>query len=104
MFFKNFSINNYVKNQLDDLYHSNRVPHALLLNGQEGSGHFQFGLYLAKLLLCKNTNQSFSFQHPDLHFSFPIHLSKTEHNETSDDLRSVFVEMIIKFKCIGRSN
>ena len=103
MFFKNFSINNYVKNQLDDLYHSNRVPHALLLNGQEGSGHFQFGLYLAKLLLCKNTNQSFSFQHPDLHFSFPIHLSKTNHSEKSDDQRQIFIEMLIKYKCIGKS-
>ena len=114
MFFKDFSINNYVKDQLDDLYHSNRVPHALLLNGREGSGHFQFGLYLAKLLLCKNTNQSFcgecssckksdSFQHPDLHFSFPIHLSKTNHSEKSDDQRQTFIEMLIKYKCIGKS-
>ena len=116
MIFSEFSGNSLVKEQLLELYNSNRMPHALLLNGPEGSGHFQIGLSLAALLLCQSPNQSnscgncssckkiASFHHPDLHFSFPIHLSKTEHNETSDDLRSVFVEMLIKFKCIGRNN
>ena len=33
-------------------------------------------------------------QHPDLHFSYPIHLSKTENSEISDDKRSLFIEVL----------
>ena len=56
---KHFTVNSSVKDQLEDLYFSNRVPHALLLNGNEGSGHLQLGIYLAYLLLCKSPNKSF---------------------------------------------
>ena len=103
--FLEFTGNSLVKDQLLELYNFNRVPHALLLNGPEGSGHFQMGLFLAALLLCQssskkgpcsncNSCKKVTFQHPDLHFSYPIHISKTEHNETSDDLRSVFIDYV----------
>jgi len=36
----------------------NRVPHALLLYGQAGSGKLQFGLALAELRLCTTANSS----------------------------------------------
>tara|TARA_B100001287_G_scaffold240533_1_gene214979 strand:- start:104 stop:1024 length:921 start_codon:yes stop_codon:yes gene_type:complete len=42
------------------------------------------------------------YQHPDLHFSYPIHLSKTEHSEISDDQRSSFLEALEKYKCLGK--
>ena len=41
------------------------------------------------------------FQHPDLHFSFPIHLSKTEHSEISDDQRASFIESIREVQVFG---
>ena len=41
-------------------------------------------------------------QHPDLHFSYPIHLSKTENSEISDDKRSLFIEVLEKYICLGK--
>ena len=43
-----------------------------------------------------------SFNHPDFHFSFPIHLLKSEKSEISADHRSSFVEMIKEYHCIGK--
>jgi DNA polymerase-3 subunit delta' len=102
------------KTQLLDLFKSNKVPHALLLTGLEGCGHLQLALSFPGLLLCENPNETDSckncssckmfekFQHPDLHFSFPIHLSKTEHSEISDDQRASFIEILKDFKCLGK--
>ena len=108
-----FSFNQFAKNKVLELYQSNRIPHGILLNGEEGSGHFQTGLFLASLLLCSNNSYKsyedcskkvMNFQHPDLHFSFPIHLSKAEHSEISDDRLKSFLEMVKKYKCIGKSS
>ena len=116
MHFDDIPVNSKIKNQLIQLYHTNRVPHALLFDGSQGCGHYQLALGLASLLLCKAPSEQGScgdcgscrkvnsFQHPDLHFSFPIHLSKTNKTEISDDLRSDFIDMVNKWKCIGRSS
>jgi DNA polymerase-3 subunit delta' len=115
VFLFNHSINPSIKEKLVELHQSNRVPHGLLLNGKEGSGHFQLGLHFAAILLCKNPGKApcgecssclklRNFQHPDLHFSFPIHLSKTQNSEISDDQVMLFLEMIRKYKCIGKNN
>ena len=37
-----------------------------------------------------------------LHLSFPIHLSKTEHSEISDDRRELFVSNLGKIKCFSK--
>ena len=115
MSYSNFSFNQFAKNKVLELYQSNRIPHGILLNGNEGSGHFQLGLFLASLLLCSNDSNTshedtpclkkvMSFQHPDIHFSFPIHLSKAEHSEISDDRLKDFLQMVRKYKCIGKSS
>lgn len=115
MFQSNHFFNQTAKDKLVELFQSNRVPHALLLNGKEGSGHFQLGLFFASLLLCKNPSNApcgkcpscvklKSLQHPDLHYSFPIHLSKSEHRETSDDQIKLFLELVNKYKCIGKNS
>jgi hypothetical protein len=44
------------------------------------------------------------YQHPDLHFSYPIHLSKTEHSETSEDQRSFFSRIIRKIQMFRKKN
>ena len=114
MYFSDFSGQDSTKTQLLDLFKSERVPHALLLNGEEGCGHLQLALSFSSLLLCKSPTSLDAckncssckmyekYQHPDLHFSYPIHLSKTEHSETSDDQRSSFLEALEKYKCLGK--
>ena len=114
MYFSDFSGQDSTKTQLIDLFKSDRVPHALLLNGVEGCGHLQLALSFSSLLLCEDPTPIDSCkkcssckmfeknQHPDLHFSYPIHLSKTEHSETSDDQRSFFLEALEKYKCLGK--
>ena len=114
MIFSDLPFQPNTKAKLIGLFSSNRVPHAILLNASEGSGHFQLGLCFASLLMCSNPKNEAcgncpsckkieNFQHPDLHFSFPIHISKSEHCETSDDQRARFVEMLNKYKCIGKN-
>ena len=114
VYFSDFSGQDATKTQLKDLFKSNRVPHALLLNGPEGCGHLQLALSFSALLLCQNPTpidackycpscKMFEkYQHPDLHFSYPIHLSKTEHSEISDDQRPSFLEALEKYKCLGK--
>ena len=43
-----------VKSRLLHSYKEGRVPHALLLNGQEGTGGLGLALGLARYLLCEN--------------------------------------------------
>ena len=114
MYFSDFPGQDSTKTQLLDLFKSERVPHALLLNGEEGCGHLQLALSFSSLLLCKSPTPLDAckncssckiyekYQHPDLHFSYPIHLSKTEHSETSDDQISSFLEALEKYKCLGK--
>ena len=113
MFFENANAHLQLKNQLVQLSLTNRVPHALLFGGKEGSGHFQLAMFFAKVLLCKEVNSGpcgqcssckkiDNFNHPDLHFSFPIHLSKSEKSEVSDDQRASFVSMVQEYHSIGK--
>ena len=113
MFFENDNAHLQLKNQLVQLYLTNRVPHALLFSGNEGSGHFQLAMFFAKVLLCKEVDRGpcghcssckkiDNFNHPDLHFSFPIHLSKSEKSEVSDDQRAGFVSMVQEYHSIGK--
>jgi len=110
----NIDFNLQLKNKLIQLYKSKRIPHALLLNGKEGCGHFQLGFFLANLLLCQKANEQpcgscpscrkfLAFQHPDIHFSFPIHISKAINTEISDDKRSEFISFVKKYKTIGKN-
>lgn len=65
-----------------------RIPHAQLFVGSHGSGTLPMALAYAQYLLCQNTdgennsgnsacNLKFEkFSHPDLHFAFPVAISK----------------------------
>lgn len=109
MLFSNLIGKNNLKEQILALYNGNRVPHALLFNGNEGSGAFQLALSLTQLLLCSKPSKTDScgacssclkvqkMMHPDLHFSFPIQLSQTNKITTSDDLLEGFNEMMLEF-------
>ena len=64
---------------------ANRVPHALMLTGPAGSGKLALAIAMAQALLCQQPNEDGSacgeclsckmarkYEHPDLHFTFPI--------------------------------
>lgn len=72
-----------IANQLRHMVQSDRLPHALLFLGPEGSGHLPMALALAKYILCSdrtpeeacgkcaNCQKAERYVHPDWHFSFP---------------------------------
>ncbi len=72
-----------IKGVLKKIGNSNRIPHAMLLIGSEGSGALQLALSFSQLILCKNIQngeaclecpsctKTGKFIHPDVHYSFP---------------------------------
>ena len=66
----------------------NRIPHALLITGPEGSGKLPLAIAYARYICCENRNETDAcgvcpscvkfnkLIHPDLHFVFPITRSK----------------------------
>jgi DNA polymerase III subunit delta' len=90
------------KGRLKKMVNDNRVPHALLFSGQEGSGNLPAALAFAQHLYCtqKNSdgpcgncascNKVAKLIHPDLHFVFPI--AKSKDVKSSNDLMKDFRE------------
>lgn len=77
---------NEVKQQIARLLRENRLPHALLFDGPEGSGKLAMALALANRLLCtqptpegepcgacKGCRMAAQLAHPDLHFVYPVY-------------------------------
>jgi DNA polymerase III subunit delta' len=79
-----------------------RVPHALLFTGMEGSGHLPAAIAFSQHLLCRSRTEAggcgkcpsctkvAGLVHPDLHLAFPIALSKKV--RSSDALIAEFRE------------
>lgn len=74
-----------IKQQLRHMLEEERVPHALLFAGPEGTGKLPMALALAQRLLCtsptagneacgqcKGCHMAAKLAHPDLHFVFPV--------------------------------
>jgi DNA polymerase III subunit delta' len=76
------------KAQLINLVSSDRMPHAILLNGQKGNGSLPMSIAFATYIMCTNRTeidscgscpncQKFSkLQHIDVHYSFPVITNK----------------------------
>lgn len=72
-----------VKKHLVSLFHSGRMPHALLFLGKEGVGGLPVAISFAQYIFCENKSGGDScgqcssclkiakLMHPDLHFTFP---------------------------------
>lgn len=82
-----------VKQQLKQMLAEDRMPHALLFAGPEGSGKLPMALALAKRLLCQqptsenepcnacqNCLMAEQLAHPDLHFIFPTIKTKGQNS------------------------
>ncbi|WP_370408696.1 ATP-binding protein [Tenacibaculum dicentrarchi] len=69
----------HIKKHLQQSADNNRIPHAQLFVGKEGSGTLPMAIAYAQYLLCNSSNNADAcnlkcnkLQHPDLHFSFPV--------------------------------
>ena len=85
-----------VEKHLLSMISQNKLPHALLFCGPQGSGKLPMALGLARLLLCQNPAggapcgqcnaclMTARWAHPDLHFTFPIVKYKDAARSVSD--------------------
>jgi DNA polymerase III subunit delta' len=86
----------------------NRVSHAQMFLGSEGSGKLPMAIAFSQYLLCDapgetdscgqcpNCLKVQSLTHPDLHFVYPIVVSKADKVAVSDDLRKEWNELLQK--------
>jgi DNA polymerase-3 subunit delta' len=94
-----------VKQRLREIVDTNRMPHALLLEGPEGTAKFALARALAQYIHCTNRHdgdscgvcpscrQHASFRHIDAIYSFPV-VKKNSKPTISDDYLKEFNEYI----------
>lgn len=88
----------------------NRISHAQLFTGQEGSGKLMLAIAYAQYISCKNRSSTDScgecssckkfekLVHPDLHFVFPVARTKKFDKPVSDNFLSEWRDFIINDK------
>ncbi|MDC0339125.1 DNA polymerase III subunit delta' [Flavobacteriales bacterium] len=106
MQFKNIIAHEAEKKHLIHTVQENRISHAQMFLGPSGSGTVPMAIAYAQYILCQNKQDNDScgacascakiqkHNHPDLHFSFPIHLSKEKHVYISDNVLGVWREIL----------
>lgn len=85
MFFRDVIGQSEVKSSLLGQFHEGRVPHALMFSGSPGCGKLPMALAFARYLLCESPGDDDAcghcrscmmlgnrYEHPDLHFVFPV--------------------------------
>jgi DNA polymerase-3 subunit delta' len=94
------------KKGLLNLWHSEKLPHALMLVGKEGTGGLSMALALAQFIFCENKQANDScgdcpgchkvqkLAHPDLHLSFPSIPPKPGHKASSKVYMNDFREFM----------
>jgi DNA polymerase III subunit delta' len=94
------------KQRLQKMVNENRVPHALLFSGAEGSGNLPAAMVFAQHLFCINKTTKGPCEtcgpcikvakliHPDLHLVFPI--AKTKDVKSSNDAVKLFREAYLQ--------
>ncbi len=98
-----------IKQRLTELVDNDRLPHALLLQGDQGVGKFALAQALAQYIHCQNRSngdscgkcpscrQHSSFNHLDTHFSFPVIKKKSSSTPPiSDDYIEEFKNFVKK--------
>ncbi|TSA51180.1 MAG: hypothetical protein D4R43_01130, partial [Sphingobacteriales bacterium] len=85
-----------LKQQLVQSVANKRVPHAIMLLGQEGSGHLSLAVAFAQYLNCENRIEGDScgecsscvksqkLIHPDIHFVYPVTSTKIKKPKSAD--------------------
>ncbi|PKP10933.1 MAG: DNA polymerase III subunit delta [Bacteroidetes bacterium HGW-Bacteroidetes-4] len=95
-------------NHLRHTVKENRISHAQLLLGGEGYGALPLALAFAQYLMCQNRSETDAcgtcaacrkvakYQHPDLHFVFPVIPDKTNDIPVSDKYIAPWRQFILK--------
>lgn len=103
------------KQLLCDEVLNERVSHAQMFIGPEGIGKLPLAIAFAQLLLCDDPENNDScgrcahctkvenMVHPDLHFVFPVVVSKTNKVASSDDRRKEWNEFVISKKYFNQN-
>jgi DNA polymerase-3 subunit delta' len=107
MFFKDVVGQEALKKRLIQSVQDERISHAQLFSGPEGTGKIAMAIAYAQYISCKNRTETDScgvcpschkygkLAHPDLHFVFPIFNSPKTKNPVSDDFISEWREMVL---------
>jgi DNA polymerase III subunit delta' len=99
-----------VKGHLQEMVQNNRISHALLFLGKEGSGALPLALAFAQYIVCEQVKvnpgaadscgtcppclKARQLMHPDIHFSFPVIPKKAGDKPVSTDYISEWREFI----------
>ena len=106
MYFNDIIGQHEAKAKLLSMFADNRIPHALMLTGPEGSGNLPAAFAFIQYVFCTNKKEKDScgacpsclktskLTHPDLHLVFPI--TKSKEIKTSDDLLQEFRECFLE--------
>lgn len=108
MFFKDIIGQEKLKQRLIRSVQEERVSHAQLFSGPEGTGALGLALAYAQYISCHNRSENDScgtcpschkyqkLAHPDLHFVFPVFNAPKIKNPVSDDFLKEWREMVLK--------
>lgn len=105
MLFKNIVGHKAIQQRFINQYNIGRVPHAILLTGEDGAGAMAFALALTQFLMCQNKQtddacgtcasclKNNKLAHPDVNYYFPI--VKENKVETCQPLMPAWREAIL---------
>ena len=108
MLFKEVIGQKKIKNRLIQTVKDNRVSHAQLFLGPEGSGKLSMALAYAQFINCKNKQENDScgvcpscvkynkLVHPDLHFIYPVATTKEIKKPQSKEFLGKWREIVLK--------
>jgi DNA polymerase III subunit delta' len=110
MFFRDVIGQEEIKKRLIQTVRENRISHAQLFSGQEGSGSLALALAYAQYMSCEDKteedscgkcpscNKYLKYIHPDLHFVFPVNKTEevTKNEPVSDDFIFKWREMLLE--------
>src|SRR3984885_2909521 len=100
-----------VRDNLTEMVRQNRLSHALLFLGHEGSGALPLALAFAQYVVCERRDSSSAdacgvcatcvkagrLMHPDIHFSYPVIPKKAGDKPVSSDYSSEWREFIQQY-------
>ncbi len=108
MQFKNVIGQAVVKKHLAEMVAHNRLSHALLFTGKEGTGALPIAIAFSQYILCENKSadacgecspckKATDLVHPDIHFSYPVIPKKPGDKPISTDYISEWREFIEQY-------
>jgi DNA polymerase-3 subunit delta' len=108
MLFKEVIGQPVIKKHLTEMVRQNRLSHALLFAGKEGSGALPLAIAFAQYVLCESKEEdacgkcnacikSKALVHPDVHFSYPVISKKPGDKPISTDFISEWRDFISTF-------